>query len=317
MKAEQALGVLPNVLSQAAHVNVLIAADGESDGETVLQRLNLHQDLAGDFRSAVVTATQSTDANTILRPYEPGYKPDPNELSYVQLSDAPTIRDVVRDVAQVSEAELFSEADEVIDRLRFYAVVVGADARRRAVFFRGYTPKKELTRRRGFAAILRRGAYDRVKEKVFLFDDEVDCFAWDGFLFIRSVHQFQRIFRYFEELRAKASETVDDVVARVPIRNVDDFRAACTGQLQMMAKLAQIAQKPYLSRVKMADIKRTIDEFSLEVKVVRDGRKEELLFEPDPKRRWLILKLLDDDYLGSIMTHEKYEVNSKSALRRG
>jgi hypothetical protein len=66
----------------------------------------------------------------------------------------------------------------------------------------------------------------------------------------------------------------------------------------------------------MADIKRTIAEFSLDVQIVRDGRKEELLFESDPKKRWLILKLLDDDYLGSIMTQEKYEVNSKSALRR-
>jgi len=26
-----------------------------------------------------------------------------------------------------------------------------------------------------------------------------------------------------------------------------------------------------------------------------------------PKKRWIILKLLDDDYLGSIMTREKYE----------
>jgi hypothetical protein len=43
-------------------------------------------------------------------------------------------------------------------------------------------------------------------------------------------------------------------------------------------------------------------------------RPGKLLFEGSLARRWLILKLLDDDYLGSTMTHEKYEVNSKSAL---
>jgi len=52
----------------------------------------------------------------------------------------------------------------------------------------------------------------------------------------------------------------------------------------------------------MADIKRTIPEFSLDVQIVRDGRKEEVLFESDPKKRRLILKVLDEDYLGSIMT---------------
>jgi hypothetical protein len=34
-------------------------------------------------------------------------------------------------------------------------------------------------------------------------------------------------------------------------------------------------------------------------------------FKATPARRWLILKLLDDDFLSSIMNHEKYEVNSK------
>ena len=35
----------------------------------------------------------------------------------------------------------------------------------------------------------------------------------------------------------------------------------------------------------------------------------------DHQKRWLILKLLDDDFLASVMTNQKYEVNSKSALR--
>jgi hypothetical protein len=33
-----------------------------------------------------------------------------------------------------------------------------------------------------------------------------------------------------------------------PISNVEEFRAAGTGQMQMMAKLAQIAWKPYVNR---------------------------------------------------------------------
>jgi hypothetical protein len=32
-----------------------------------------------------------------------------------------------------------------------------------------------------------------------------------------------------------------------------------------------------------------------------------LLFEGGLAKRWLILKLLDDDYLGSTMTNQKYE----------
>jgi hypothetical protein len=42
--------------------------------------------------------------------------------------------------------------------------------------------------------------------------------------------------------------------------------------------------------------------------------KEQLVFYPDPQRRWSILKLLDDDYLHSRLTAVDYEVNSKSPL---
>jgi hypothetical protein len=117
-----------------------------------------------------------------------------------------------------------------------------------------------------------------------------------------------------EELRAKANATVDMVLAQVPISNADAFRATCTGQLQMLSKLAQIAGKPYLGRVTIQDIRRTIDEFHIAVQIVHEEGQDKLLFEGSLTKRWLILKLLDDDYLGSTMTHEKYEVNSKSVL---
>jgi hypothetical protein len=46
------------------------------------------------------------------------------------------------------------------------------------------------------------------------------------------------------------------------------------------------------------------------VSVMEDG-VEKLVFDPEPSRRWILLKLLDDDYLTSVMTELKYEVNSK------
>jgi hypothetical protein len=66
----------------------------------------------------------------------------------------------------------------------------------------------------------------------------------------------------------------------------------------------------------MQDIRRTIEEFHIDLRIVEENGQEKLLFEGGAvAKRWLILKLLDDDYLGSTMTNERYEVNSKSAVR--
>jgi Domain of unknown function (DUF4868) len=312
MPALQSLQSLPPVLNGNPTVTVLVAA--EPEGNIVIQRLNLRQDLATEFLAAAKDSVPPANQELRLRTYEAGYKPEPDEISYIDLAQNPAIANLILQVSQVQQAEFFREADEFIDSLRFYAIVVSPSARRRAVFFRTYSPKKELTRRAGFAALLSRGSYDKVDSKIFLFDNDTDCFAWDGYLFIHKVGAFQRIFGYFEELRVNANATIDAVLAQIPVSNAGAFRATCTGQLQMLSKLAQIARKPYLGRVTMQDMRRTIDEFHLDVQIVQENGQEKLVFEGSLAKRWLILKLLDDDYLGSTMTHEKYEVNSKSAL---
>jgi len=310
MLAREALESLRLVLSENPTVNVLVAAKPKAD--LLVQRLNLSQELAGEFLSAARLA--EPDSDVILKPYEPGYTPDWNEITFVELARHPAMTEVIREVSQVQEPELFREQGEVIDHLRFYAIVVSASARRQAVFFRTYSPKKELTRRAGFAALLSHGQYDKVDTKMFLFDRRVDCFSWDGYLFVHNVPAFQRIFNYLDELRAKADETVGTILKHIPISNADAFRMAGLGQVQMMSKLAQIARKPYLEKVTIRDIRRTIEEFGLDVQIVREDGREKLRFETSPGKRWLLLKLLDDDFLGSIMTDQKYEANSKSAI---
>jgi hypothetical protein len=314
MPAEQALERLSQALANNPAINVVVASEPDPEAGVVLQRLTLGVDLAAEFMESARAAVPEANDDLVLKRYDPGYRPEIHEFVYIELAQNPAVAQLIELVSHVQQAELFREDDDIIDHLRFYGIIASPNARQRAVFFRTYSPKKELTRSVKFAATLRQGAYDKVESKIFLFDRAVDCFSWDGYLFIRNVGAFQRIFKYFEELRERADETVDEIIRHVPISNLDAFRAAGTTQPQMMSKLAQIAKKPYLARVTMRDIKRTIDEFGLEVRIVREQNREKLLFEPGAKKRWIILKLLDDDYLGSIMTNQKYEVNSKSAM---
>jgi hypothetical protein len=104
------------------------------------------------------------------------------------------------------------------------------------------------------------------------------------------------------------------VTDRVPIANLEEFQAAVVGQMQMMSKLAAISRKGYLEGLTMDAVRRTIDDVGLDVDLVKEDGVEKLLFDPSVKRRWLILKLLDDDYLRSIMTDAIYEANSKRGV---
>ncbi len=48
------------------------------------------------------------------------------------------------------------------------------------------------------------------------------------------------------------------------------------------------------------------------IKTVKQGGVEKLVFDPSDK--WAILKLLDEDYLNSIMTGNKYEATGKRSM---
>jgi hypothetical protein len=161
------------------------------------------------------------------------------------------------------------------------------------------------------AVIFEGGNFNRVRTKTFLFDDDYDCFVYGATLFIRSPANFHRIFDYLQQLEARARSVLKMIRKGVPISNASDFEDACLGQPQMMAKLAGLAQRPYMSDLNLADCKRVIEEFGLDIEVVKEAGTEKLRFEAALDKRWLILKLLDDDFLNSSMTREKYETNSK------
>lgn len=306
------LDKLSAFLGESRPVNLLVGAHPEDDDEVCLQRLMLHDELAEDFRR-IVRGAVPNPADVEPRPYDPGYKPDRHELTCLALDEAPAVRDVVDMVGQVGAAELFDANDDTIDSLHFYAVVVGGGRgrARRAIFFRSYDRKKELSRSGLVLALWSKGSYNRMREKAFLFDENVDCFAWNGTLYIRSIPRFQRIFHYLEEVQKRARENAKKIGAAIPIANLDEFADACSKIPAMAAKAASVASKPYLRDVNMDHVRRVIDQFGVKVDIVTDGGTQKLHFDAGPKQRWLILKVLDDDYLRSVMTELGYEVNSK------
>lgn len=306
MSADVGLNELKGFMRESTRANILMVAAGDG-GEFDFQRLTLTRTLSEEFCQ---NALSVVDNEYLLHKYEPGYKPDDDELCYLPLGEPSLAQDVIDGVSKFDKAALFREHDDFIDNLKFYAVIVD-NRKQQAVFFREFSRKKELTRSGCIPLMSEKGTYGRVEQKIFLFDDDVDCFSWRRYLFVKNVAAFQRIFGYFEALIRKAEQTIRAVVIRIPISNIDDFTSACKANPRMLSKLAQVAEKPYLSKITMTDIKRVIAKFRIDVKIVRVAGVEKLIFEGSPVKRWNILKLLDDDYLNSTMTRLKYASNSK------
>ncbi len=296
-------------------LTVCLGSLSGDDEEPRIEQLQLSDELTQEFKNAVGKAIQKysdkfADDELVLRSYDAGSKPDPHEIEHLNLKDHASVEKQVESLAALAQIPLFKIDDAFVAGLRFYAIILQPKQGTPLYWFRVYTPKKELSRSRLFAAMFAEGTFNRVTQPVFLFDYGIDCMSRDGVMFIFKKHNFEKIFRFFELVMKTAEQTLRTIKSHVPIANFEEFKKACEGHLQMQAKLKNIANKPYLKTVKIADIKHVLKEFPhLGVEIEEKDGKEWLVF--DPKNKWALLRLLDDDYLGSRLTGEKYEVTGK------
>ncbi len=251
----------------------------------------------------------SAAGNFAIRSYDAIARLDKHEVEHFDLSKHNFVKKQIHGLSDLSKLSKFSKQDIADAALRFYVTSFEPDDGKPIFFFRSCSPKMEIQQSSKFAFIFSKGEFDTFREHVFLFDRGVDCISQGNNLYILNKGKFEALFQFFEEVTKAASETLETIRSTIPIHNFDELEAACLGHIQMLKKLKNIASQPYLDKIEMSDIKKVIKEMGLSLNVKKFKGEEKLTF--DSKDKWEILRLLDDDYLKSVMTGEKYEVNSK------
>lgn len=316
--AKRVLASITELELDNCDVTVLLASVKEGDDEPQFEKLQLTQKLTNEFRRVVEETTEqwreSAENNDLrLVPYVAGSKPESHEMEFLDLSDHESINAQIRSLSSIGDVPLFRVDPEFVEGLRFYVIAVQCGNSAPVYLFRSYTPKKELSRSKTFAAVFSQGTFDEIRDPVFLFDRRIHCVSRDRTMLVCNKDSFHKIFRFFEMVLKTARKTLGAIKDQVPIANFDEFKQACEGHLQMQAKLKNIASKPYLKNITMKDIKKVLKEVpGLNVLVMKKNGREMLVFDPSDK--WALLRLLDDDYLKSLLTGKNYEVSGKRPI---
>lgn len=242
-------------------------------------------------------------------------KPDSHEIEYVDLTKQPydKIAEQIQPLAMLHGLDTFKDEASFIKDMRFYVIILQPPQGQPIYFYRRYTSKKMLQKTARFA-IMRNifdntDEYHEVKTPVFLFDEDIDCISQGNDLFIFSKTHFYYMFRILDQLIESAEETLDLIQQNIPIENFGPFARMCKKDKRKMDKLISIARQPYLNQVTIADMESVIKEYNLHILVVEINGKK--MLQLDPHHPWDLLKLLNDDYLKSIMTGQNYAVDGK------
>lgn len=304
---------LTSLLVEPPTIDVVLAARGKGEAlsKTSYRLVNMSSDAKGFFAKVAKTAVADAAPNWVLRPFDLLCKADPHEVEYLTVSSSEAPRATVSSaLSSPGGLPVFSGDDSAfMGDLRFSVVILGATSEKPVYLFRVFTKANELKRKPGTALISHNGMYSRLEENVLLFTEQIDCVLIDEHLFVISKGNYRKIFDEFAEIEKKSREAASVLQSVVPIANFSDFEDACASQIAMADKLIAVSKRPYFVELTVSKLEPIIKEFELEVKINSSG---EMIFDPTPKGRWHILKLIDDDYLRSSMTENLYEVNSKS-----
>ncbi len=300
-------------------MTVCLASIAKNEAVPSFERLRIAEELAEEFRTII---------RNHLKEYEEKLKQDKLPFSEfnVESEDIPFedegerfslaeysyILEQLTPLETLTGIDVFQEDEHFVSGLRFYVIIVQPLIGDPVSFFRAHSAKGVLTRSRKFAIWNDRGSYNRVNTPIILIDEKIDCMSRSGLMFVLNKPSFQNIFRFFEEVQRTAKVTLSTIKQYIPIHNFEEFERDCERHLWKLRKLGNMASKPYLNRINIEHIEHTINKHHLSVRIDEvEGRK---MIVYDPKDKWVLLRLLDDDYLWSTLTEQGYEVNGKKEL---
>lgn len=326
MTPEEALEDLREHGDSLDTLNVLVSAErSEHPPGYEARRMKTNSELRQELWRIIQKTISSAD-DVVTKPYDPGYNPKPHEMLYIETAEEDELQQFRSHLTAIPEIPDFDEDnEEFAESLNFYALVGTPREGDSVIFCRKPYRKEDLAVNAGRRSRVRAifgssNRYEPFEQKVFRFDGKVDFFLWKGYFYILNPTHFNYVVGNFNEMKKKVGEYVENLKNKLPdelqIGNEQEFREACANDSRMAKKLAQVLDRPYWNgedgnTVTVDKIEQVIEQFNLaeEERIQFDGST--LIFDPSSKQRWTLLKLLDDDYLGSEMTGRKYETNSK------
>lgn len=281
-------------------------APPDSDLSFDLWRLRLTEQVAAEFRTVGHThISHLGDAETIE--LDLGFTPDDDRVMQVAIADFDE-PELIQRILNPDHLPYFQLEEKA--PVAFHCFVARRGNTRAGFMHRASAVA--LARQNRIFGLFAGDTVDQLQANVLTFSPAVDLLLEPDVIWISNIASFRNLFRTMPTLLAGVEDDLVAVTAHISVANLEDFRLACLSDARMMAKLAHVARKPYLAAITPAQIQQVVDRYHLPPEIL-DGAGR-LVHDNTPRRRWLILRILDDSYLESLLTHAHYEVNSKLSV---
>jgi hypothetical protein len=248
----------------------------------------------------------SLNGDSILG-YDAGYRPEPGEIAALRIAEIDGLEEL-RQLIVAGDLPAFSGDDADRRRLLLYGVSLGR-ADDAIVCIQRFSARQILKTDKVLYFLMQDAVYQAMTEDGFAFDLNFDLFLSGEYAFAVDHAVLHQTMGYLRDVQARAREHATALVQQLPLANAAAFIDACERDMRFARKVAGIVSRSGFARITVPELVRHATTHNIELQQ-ENGR---LVFSNATSERWVLLKLMDDDYLDSLLTGAKYEVNSKRA----
>lgn len=155
-------------------------------------------------------------------------------------------------------------------------------------------------------------SYDSFDRTVVTIPEQVDCIWYQDTIYVFRSKQFEYIFDYLEQYKRQANAVLEGLEkSDLNIHNMEEFVDSIRGDRRALRKMDSVQQRGLYDSIDRSEVEDVVDEFDLGLEVETDDSGEWGVTIPDLRKKWDVIRLLDDDHVVSYLTDSQYQVYGK------
>jgi hypothetical protein len=279
------------------------------------REITFEQRMAAEVRTDVLDFAASVLDREWLA-YDPSYSLSTGQAFADDLAEVPELARIHRAIvggrapADVQGENIVAMAHEVF-----------ADPARSLVAYRIKGPGIATRRPRGLRTLVLRGnILEPIDGEIVVYEPRFDAIVVGDAVLVTATTTLTRALGSTDRIQKLAKETFAKATTAVSIEGGDALAEAAASDPAMASKMAQLARvldedPDYATLLTTANLLEFLDRNpQVHIATSGEGERRRLVFEPAPRTRYAIVKLMADDYLRSDLTKRRYEVGSKAQL---
>ncbi len=221
---------------------------------------------------------------------------------------APGIRD------EVLDPDLEETTYGTGRRPSFQAIVVTARDGRQVIGFQKFTSRQILGRRGRLNMLLDSdgGEYKPFDGELLEIPTKIDAVLYEGMFYVLRQKRFEDIFDFFTQIEENTGEVLETLdQGPLAFADFELFEEAIRANRRIQRKLYEVTELGLYQHITTDDAEEIVDAYGLEISIGEDDDGTKRLEIPNKNKVWEVLHLLNDDYLESPLSENRYRAAGK------